>query len=294
MSKTLLVTGASGYIGPHVCKYAMQEGYQVRGTVLPAEKPAASALLAAVPGLHIVEADPLDKACWDVAMQGVDVVIHLAHPCDPGMHEDASSLQSTPTAKSAKEYINEVIEGTANVFRAAAHAGVNRIVTTGSTMPQYMGRDVDEVNSRVLTEDDFMDLGNGAFNQASCSVTGSNNPACVYLKCEQHRDHAIWGLARELGLDVTIVLFGLALGPPLIKLSENHASIRPMKDFMENRVHVIPDLNPPMVDVRDLALAQVRAINCCSCSKRRINVHHDQVGGFMEVCALIKRIYGSF
>merc|ERR1719421_2365376 len=129
MSKTLLVTGASGYIGPHVCKYAMQEGYQVRGTVLPAEKPAASALLAAVPGLHIVEADPLDKACWDVAMQGVDVVIHLAHPCDPGMHEDASSLQSTPTA---------------NVFRAAAHAGVNRIVTTGSTMPQYMGRDVDE------------------------------------------------------------------------------------------------------------------------------------------------------
>jgi len=162
-------------------------------------------------------------------------------------------------------------------------------------MGQYMGRDVEEVNTRTLNEHDFVGLDHGAAPECtSCSTTGVNTPTSVFLKCEQHRDEAIWGLARELGLDVTIVLFGLALGPPLIKISEQNASIGPMKDFMENRVSVIPDLNPPIVDVRDAAIAQVMAINCEQTMNRRINVHHNYIGGFMDICLLIKRIFGGF
>jgi nucleoside-diphosphate-sugar epimerase len=63
---------------------------------------------------------------------------------------------------------------------------------------------------------------------------------------------------------------------------------------MENRVHAIPDLNPPIVDVRDIALAQVHAIDCTPAVGRRINVHHNHIGGFRDVCMLIKKIFGSF
>lgn len=295
MSKTVLVTGASGYIGPHVCQAALAQGYEVRGTVLPTEKPEAAALVSKIPGLRIVEADLLDPASWDAAMKGVDAVIHLAHPGGHGMH----GPEYTSSTGSASEYINTVVEGTANVLRAAARAGVRRVVTTGSTLPQYMGRDITEVNHQVLSEDHYIGLDSrAAVECASCAISAPGNststPAASFLRCEQHRDEAIWGLARELDLDMTILLFGLALGPPLIQIDERNASIGPIKELMENKLLAVPDLNPPIVDVRDIALAQVNAIDCEETFGKRINVHHNQIGGMMDICSLIKRIFGSF
>jgi UDP-glucose 4-epimerase len=68
------VTGATGFIGYHVCRQLSEGGYQIRALVR-----APSAVLAEVRGVEQrVIADLAQFADWPQALQGVDAVVHLA------------------------------------------------------------------------------------------------------------------------------------------------------------------------------------------------------------------------
>ncbi len=111
--KFILITGATGVIGPRVVHALYQAGYRLRTFSVDA--------LAAGMFPHNVEVligDVTDKAAVQVAMQGVDAVVHMAAL----LHID------NPPPEIRKKYERINVGGTTTVVEASISAGVKRIV----------------------------------------------------------------------------------------------------------------------------------------------------------------------
>lgn len=74
MIKKVLVTGANGMLGTHICRELLQQHYAVSALILPGQN---RSILAELP-LEIVEGDVLNQAQLDSFVQNVDAVIHVA------------------------------------------------------------------------------------------------------------------------------------------------------------------------------------------------------------------------
>jgi len=107
----ILVTGGMGEIGRPTAKTLLEHGHQVRVLDLAIKKP--------IEGAECVEGDVTDFASLAPAMEGIDGVIHLAAVRHPGLAPEHTIF-----------HIN--VAGTFNVFRAAADAGVRRVVCASS------------------------------------------------------------------------------------------------------------------------------------------------------------------
>jgi len=110
-----LVTGAAGHIGNVLVRKLLSDGRQVRALVLPEED------ISSLDGLDIdlAEGNVLDPLSLDQAMEGVDIVYHLAGVISimPGHNEWMRKVN---------------VDGTKNVLQAAKKAGVTRLVYTSS------------------------------------------------------------------------------------------------------------------------------------------------------------------
>ena len=105
---TTLVTGGTGFIGPHVVHALRARGTPVRALV---RKPAGATRLAAW-GVELATGDVTDPASLRAACEGVNTVVHLVaiirgHPAD---------------------FERVMAEGTRNVVSAAQEAGARRFV----------------------------------------------------------------------------------------------------------------------------------------------------------------------
>jgi uncharacterized protein YbjT (DUF2867 family) len=106
----VLVTGAAGFVGTHVCRELTQRGARVRGLVRSPAK--AAERLAQLPvDLHL--GDVRDAAVLSRAMQGCDAVVHLA----------AIAIE-----RGGQTYEEVNARGTEQVLTAMKAAGVRRIV----------------------------------------------------------------------------------------------------------------------------------------------------------------------
>jgi nucleoside-diphosphate-sugar epimerase len=78
--KTVLVTGASGYIGTAILRLLRRVDCQVRALVIPDEVTAATPLLEAIgpAGLRVAGCDLRVEEDFEPLLDGVDVVFHLA------------------------------------------------------------------------------------------------------------------------------------------------------------------------------------------------------------------------
>lgn len=109
----MLITGATGAIGPRVVHALYQASFQIRAFSF--DTPAAGML---PPSVEVVNGDVTDKVAVDSAMQGVDAVIHMAallHIVNP-----------PPSMREKYERVN--VGGTTKVVEAAIKAGVKRVV----------------------------------------------------------------------------------------------------------------------------------------------------------------------
>jgi dihydroflavonol-4-reductase len=112
---TVLVTGATGFIGSRLARRLVEQGRSVRITVRPSSD---LSLLHGV-RVHPVEADVTDASSLRRAMRGVGAVFHVAALVEAGnRHRDRMFA------------INE--GGVANVLDAARSASVGRVVVTSS------------------------------------------------------------------------------------------------------------------------------------------------------------------
>jgi uncharacterized protein YbjT (DUF2867 family) len=104
----VLVTGGTGFIGPHVIQAIAAAGHDVRALVRERKRGANAAAL----GAELVEADMTDAASLRIASQGVDAVVHLV-----------AIRQGKP-----EEFQRIMVEGTRHLLAAAKEAGATRFV----------------------------------------------------------------------------------------------------------------------------------------------------------------------
>ena len=111
-----LITGANGFVGRGLCAEAVARGIQVRGSIKhPSDLPAG------VEGVVVGDVD--DSTNWQGALNGCDVVVHLAARVHV-MHE---------SVKNPLEAFRRVnVTGTEHLARSAAASGVKRFVFVSS------------------------------------------------------------------------------------------------------------------------------------------------------------------
>jgi len=178
----LSVTGANGFVGHALCRQAVAQGFRVRGATRTA-CPMGN-------GVENVGVCALGKSTnWIAALEGVDVVIHLAARVHV-MKDEATD----PLAK----FLAVNLHGTENLARQAVRAGVKRLVyvssikVNGDGCPHPLPLSHGERGERVYRESD------------------APNPQGSYAVSKWQAEQALRQVAQETGLEVVIVR------PPLV------------------------------------------------------------------------------
>src|SRR3954470_5569143 len=97
MSKTVLVTGGTGFVGGWTIVELLRRGYAVRTTVRSLAKEAGlrrnlGAQIEAGDRLTVLAADLSDDPGWGPAVAGCDDVLHIASPMGRHDGDDASMI----------------------------------------------------------------------------------------------------------------------------------------------------------------------------------------------------------
>jgi dihydroflavonol-4-reductase len=111
----ILVTGATGFLGAHLCRGLVQRGWQVTAF----RRSASDDSLLSDLGLNFATGDVTDPATLEAAVRGHEVVIHAA-----------GHLAYWSRLRTVQNQVN--IGGTRNVIAASQRAGVRRLVFISS------------------------------------------------------------------------------------------------------------------------------------------------------------------
>lgn len=243
-SKTVLVTGGSGFLGSWCAIDLLRRGYAVRTTLRELSRE--TALRAAIASevdirdrLSVVAADLCDEAGWDQAVSGCDYVLHVASPFPSAQPKDPDEL------------IVPAREGTLRVLKASLDAGVERVVVTSSIVAVTGGAGP---GSSSLTESDWSDPDDPKLTPYAISKTLA--------------ERAAWDFVRERGEaeKLAVVNPGAILGP---LLSDNRSSSIGIIERLLRGMPGVPRIGFNVVDVRDVADLQFRAMSAPEAAGQR-------------------------
>ncbi|BEO69401.1 dihydroflavonol-4-reductase [Serratia marcescens] len=236
MSK-VLVTGGSGFLGSHCILKLLHDGYGVRATVRSQAKAEETRQMLTTAGavsageVEFVLADLMCDDGWPAAMAGCDYVLHVASPFPSGAPKDENDI------------ILPARDGTLRVLRAARDAGVKRVVVTSSfAAVGYGGK---PKNGTAYTELDWTD-------------PALPNPP--YIRSKAIAERAAWDFIQSEGRNLELVvinpvgIFGPVLG------ADYSTSIAIVKGMLEGTMPGLPDVYFGIVDVRDVADLQLKAM----------------------------------
>ncbi len=166
----VLVTGGAGYVGGHLVRVLLEAGYEV--VVLDNLH---TGRKEHIPGnVNFIEGDILDLNLLRDVLQNfkVTAVIHLA-----------AMLEVEESVREPEKYLQVNAQGTLNVLRAMAEAGVNRLVFS-STAAVY-----------------------GLQSEQPISETAVCNPTSPYGQSKLIAESLIRYYAENLGLTATVLRF---------------------------------------------------------------------------------------
>lgn len=111
--KKYLITGGAGFLGINLVRYLLNKGHEVASfDIADFDYPDVKDII------NLFKADIRDKAALDIAMSGVDIVVH--------------SAAALPLYTKEEIYSTD-IEGTRNVLQSACQQGVERVIHISST-----------------------------------------------------------------------------------------------------------------------------------------------------------------
>ena len=269
---TVLLTGASGYIGKHITLQLLNQGYKVRASVRSLSK-SAEVKNAVKP--HLLDSSDLDSRLtfveldldkdsgWDAALTGIHVLMHTASPFPIASPKDENEL------------IRPAVDGTLRALKAAKSAGVNRVILTSSNAAVY-----------------GCDLPAGKSEYDETMWTDVNHPIgrVAYTKSKTLAEKAAWDFVSSQApqIELTTINPVLVLGAPL----DNNfgSSISVVERIMKGKDPMLPDLRFSIVDVRDVAQMHVQAIKNDATKGERI-LAASETYSFVGIAKYIKSIY---
>lgn len=266
----VLVTGGSGFIAGHCILQLLEQGHVVRSTIRSLAKEVAARSVLKDAGmvhsdrLSFVAADLLRDDGWAEAAAGMDVILHVASPVQPGRvaNED--------------EVIVPAREGTLRVLRAARDAGISRVVLTSAFHAVSWGH---PHNDHVFTEADWTILDGPGVD--------------AYGKSKTLAERAAWDFiaAEGGGLELTTMLPVAVMGPMMGK--EVSGSNHIIQRMLDGAMPVVPNLFIPVVDVRDVASAHVMAMTNPAAAGERFLLSNGRALSLKEIGAIIRAALGD-
>lgn len=264
----VLVTGGNGYVGGRLVATLLDRGYRVRATVRDARRADDVGHLVRAAGvdpgdrLETVVTSLDDDAGWSEALDGVEVVHHVASP-----------FLSVPEDR-AEEVIAPAVDGTLRVLRHARDAGAAHVVMTSS----------------------FAAVGYGPPTGRPYDETGwtdPDHPNDPYIRSKALAERAAWDLVAEQdgGPGLTVLnptgIFGPVLGGRL------STSVGAVQGLLTGTVPALPRMRFGVVDVRDVAEAHVRAMTTPAAVGERILLTSGDVVTWGRVIDLLRRELGA-
>ncbi|KAL3686919.1 hypothetical protein R1sor_013228 [Riccia sorocarpa] len=265
--KTVVVTGANGFIASWVIKFLLERGYKVRGTVRNPDDTTKVSHLLELPGakdsLTLHKADLLEEGAFDEVVQGADGIFHTASPLpQEGITDPEAQL------------LSPAIKGTLNVLQSAAKVpSVKRVVLTSSfaaagVNPNPRGPEV-VVDESWWSDPDY------------CAEKGLD-----YHKSKTLSEKEAWDFVEGKHFDLVVINPVMVIGPLLQNTlnSSNEAIL----NLLTGVTKEYPNASHGYVNVKDVALAHILAFETPTAEGRYLlaeNVLH-----YEEVVEILKKI----
>ena len=178
---TVLVTGATGFLGEHLCRVLVEQGYAVRGLAR-----SRSGVLDDV-GVQHVRGDVLSAEDLDKALAGTAAVFHLA-----------GAVSRDPD--DAQRMMRLHVDGTRRVLERMAAAGVKRMVLASTSGTIGVSKDEEILDESASYAEDI--------------VAG-----WPYYASKIYQERLAFEHGERLGIEVVAVNPSLLLGPGDRRLS---------------------------------------------------------------------------
>ena len=231
--KKVLLTGISGYIAMHCAKELLKRDYHINATVRNLDKVediknALAALSLDVDKIQFFQADLLSDDNWEDAMAGCEYVMHVASPYPLNQPKDENVL------------IKPAVEGTERVVSLAIKNNVKKIVLTSSVVAVSVGH-----TKKEYSEEDW---------------SLADKPIAAYPKSKTLAERKAWELIKNANSDtkLTVINPSGVIGPSLT--SEISSTQLIIAGLMNGRIPVNLPIHIGYVDVRDVALAHIKAL----------------------------------
>jgi nucleoside-diphosphate-sugar epimerase len=216
---------------------------------------------------------------WDWLAKSLTASMTTWWPSAARVGAGSSSLATLCLSRGRPEHEDELIkpamEGTLRVLKAAADAGVQRVVVTSSLAAVSGGHPVD--NSRVYSEDDW-------------SIIERCPP---YPKSKTLAERAAWdfvaSLDGEAPMELCVINPGAVLGPVLNRHYSTSGEI--VRKLMAKELPGTAKAGFSWVDVRDVAAAHIAAMTAPGAAGQRFCCAIE-FGWIDEVAEILAKRFG--
>ncbi len=241
INQKVLVTGADGFIGSHLTEMLVREGYDVRAFVMYNSLNSwgwLDRVSEDVAGrFEVFSGDVRDPHGIEHAMQGVDVVLHLA------------ALIAIPFSYHYPDaYVQTNVTGTLNVLQAARKLGTSRVVCTSTSETYGSAQFVPITEDHPLNaQSPYAATKVGADQMALAFHRSFDMPVAIL------RPFNTYGPRQSARAVIPTIISQIASGSRKIKLG----SLTPTRDF---------------TFVRDTARGFIQAMRCDAAVGQVINI----------------------
>lgn len=257
-SKTVLVTGANGFVASWLVKKLLEEGFTVHAAVRDPKNKEKIAHLEAIAKdskgtIKFFASDLLVQGSYQESMEGCSLVYHTASPFTVDVEDPQ------------KELIDPAVKGTENVLNTAKEViSVKRVVVTSSCAAIYTDA-LDTINAP-----------NGRLNEAVWNTTASIDYQ-PYSWSKTLAEKKAWEIAESQSQwDLVVVNPCLVLGPALNPKYTTSESNNILKMLGDGQMKMgAPRMGTGVVDVRDVALAHYKAGVSPTAKGRYITAAHE-------------------
>jgi nucleoside-diphosphate-sugar epimerase len=243
--KTVLVTGASGFVASHVVEEFLEQGYNVIGTVRSEStgnrvKETFSKYGDKI-SFRIVE-DVASEGAHDEAVKGVDGVIHTASPFFTSGVKDNESELLRPAIHGTKGVLESIKKNNPNVKRVVITSSFASILNMEKgTWPEH-----------TYTEEDW--------NPVTYEAAKTGNGGVAYCASKTFAEKAAFDFVKDQkpNFDISTICPPMIYGPNTNKpdLNKLNTSSQDIYRFMNGSTTEIPETTfPAFADVRDVAKA---------------------------------------